>query len=150
MALQLPDALKASSTFWNDSCSLPPHSEVTTISPVAPELAAGALAAGALAGAEAAGADAAGAEAAGEAVPPPDPQALMAMADTATSAVSRRRTLLSMSMQFSSFMASTSSSSALLQVGTPCVPVRGVRCPDVPGPARSARRPPLWRASTSG
>src|SRR4051812_29610117 len=29
-------ALNASRTFWNDSCSLPPHSEVTLIEPPAP------------------------------------------------------------------------------------------------------------------
>ena len=35
--LASPDlALKASRTFWNDSCSLPPHREVTTMLPAAP------------------------------------------------------------------------------------------------------------------
>ncbi len=58
-------ALKASRTFWNDSCSLPPHRDVTVMEPPAAALSAGAEAAGA----EAAGAEAAGAEA--EAPPPP-------------------------------------------------------------------------------
>jgi len=46
--LHSPEALKASRTFWNDSCSLPPHREVTVMEPpsAGAALAAGSLAAG--------------------------------------------------------------------------------------------------------
>src|SRR6185436_4837790 len=47
-------ALKASRTFWNDSCSLPPHRDVTVMEPPSAGAAlAASLAAGALAPAEA-------------------------------------------------------------------------------------------------